>query len=125
MAALFQRYRIKNLKAKYIPGCSTTTVGTLCFGFVDDDNPSSTVLTGDQILNLRLGCETSPWKNRTLSYRPIDSSKWYYTLGGNDRFVTQATFVAATGIALTPSTTLGDFDLEGDIEFEGATLVSV
>jgi hypothetical protein len=131
MASLFQRYRIKNLTAKYIPGCASTTAGTLCFGFVDDDNLTTGVLTGDQILNLRKGCETSVHKNRTLRYTPLDRSKWYYTqqnaagTAPNDRFTVQSSFVFATGIGATPSTVLGDFDLEGDMEFAGATLLAV
>jgi hypothetical protein len=98
----------------------------MVMGFLDDVDPVGTSLTADQALNLRRSAEFSVWKDRTVTWSPVDPSKWYYTLTGTDpRLHIQTAFVLVGDVATTPSLTLGVIDLEGDIEYDGATLVAV
>lgn len=127
VANAFQRYRLKNLRVKWVGGSATTMPGSIVYGIIDDVDPASTVLTADAVLNLRRSKETKLWGTSMLTYRPVDRNKWYYTQQGTDaRLYVQAAFCYAGGFPnnTNQATALGEFDLEGDFEFDGATLVS-
>jgi len=129
MAALFQRYKFRNLKATYRSATGTTTAGNLIMGFIDDVDPANTNPTADQILNLRRSAEFAVFKDHTVTWSPVDSSRWYYTAtdGSALRFqiACALTWISDVATSLTSVSTVGVIDLEGDIVFDGATLVSL
>lgn len=97
-------------------------------GFLDDVDPASTTLSADQVLNLRRSTEVTLWMNRTVAWSPVDPSKWYYTQSGTDaRLETQCAFAYIGDLSdgQGASVQLGVLDIEGDIEFDGATNAAV
>jgi len=128
-AAIYSRYRIKNIRLRYKTSSATTTRGALAIGFLDDaaeSNFTGNILTFDQIINLRCSQDDSLWKDFTVNWTPLDPKKWYYTntSASDNRFSSPCTIFAAfdlTAISGTAATYLGSCRIDYAIEFMGAT----
>lgn len=125
----FTRYRIKSLTVKYISACASTLPGSFVLGFVDDTNELGTGLNADQILNLRKSVESPVWRNTSLSWTPLDNSKWYYTLndesaGIGERFSIPCEIVLISDVATSDNNITGVLELFYSVEFAGATLAA-
>lgn len=129
VAGNFVRFRFKSLRFQYVSALPTTQGGILTYGVLDDAIPAGTnpetPLNRDQILNLRRATETAIWRNRSLSWRPLDMAKWYYVYqaAGTDRFTVPCSLnYMITDGSTTPGGTTGFIDVQYVIEFSGAAV---
>jgi len=136
VAAAFNRFRIRKLVFTFKSRLASVYSGKLFFGVSDDPDVVATPSTGDQVLNLRSSRETAIWKTASVSYSPIDRSKWYYIRaegsGGDVRltstgafyFISDASAITVNGTAITAVTLVGDMQVEYLYEFDGATVLA-
>jgi hypothetical protein len=147
VGAAFLRFRYRRLKFTFrsAAGSSGTVfptvdtvapgIGNLVMGVADDDTLSAS--TADDVLNLRTSREFQVFRDCSITWRPVDRSKWYYINAdpttSDARLTTPGTFLLVSDIPLQLAATAGSpttwncgtLDLEYDIEFDGATLVPV
>lgn len=123
----FTRYRFKYIKLHYKSHVSSSTIGALALGIIDDDTNSDT--TGNNIgfvpvVNLRCSNDASLWKNFSFTWTPIDPKKWYYTdtAGGDQRFSSQASLIASFDNPRGDNALLGSVRVEYGIVFEGGKI---
>jgi len=93
VSAAFERYRILRIDLHWRSALASTISGALTLGVHDDAVATNAPSTPDGILNFRTSRTNDVWKDFTLSYSPVDASKWYYInpdTVGDPRFVTQA-----------------------------------
>jgi hypothetical protein len=130
----FVRFRIKSLRLQFKSILSSNTNGMLTYGILDDivdsSNTAELPTSRDQILNLRRATENVVWRNSALSWRPLDSGKWYYVspasvFGQEDRFVSPGSLITLISDAMglgSANPVLGYIDCYYVIEFSGAAV---
>jgi hypothetical protein len=103
----------------------------ITYGLLDDYAPGTGAVlptTRDQILNLRRACECAIWKDKSLSWVPLDKSKWYYTStivsAEDDRFTIPASLCFLLSNGATAGDGYGFIDVQYVIEFAGAVLTA-
>lgn len=126
IAGNFVRFRIKSLRFQYVAIAPSTDGGVITYGVQDDVSTGTEVPTNrDQVLNLRKAVETAVWRSKSLSWHPLDSSKWYYVQGSSatsgDRFTVPGSLIYTTSSTDTGDA-LGFIDVFYVIEFAGASV---
>jgi hypothetical protein len=120
---------VKRVRCYFKSASPTTSFGSLALGVIDDVGEATTVTTADQIMNLRVKTEGKFYQDLSVSWTPMDKSKWYYTAPDNsndDRFQTPGTFVMISDLPNgTVSSPIGTLFIDYDIELAGRTLISV
>lgn len=139
VAGAFNRWRFKWIKFHFRSRLSSDFLGLVTMGVSDDVNtaaPSSR----DNILNFRTSNEVDCWKDMTMTWSPVDPSKWYYlrleASNSDDRLVRPAVFylmgdstavqfasAVTTTLSLAPliSTQVGSLDIEYLAVYDGAS----
>jgi len=143
VSAAFERFRIAKIVAHYKSFLSSTANGSLTMGIHDDAVASTAPSTSDHVLNFRTSVEFDVWKDSSMTYVPVDTSKWYYVNADsvNDpRFTQPAVLyligtntlpitlpVSTTGTTVTfpvfASANIGQVVIEYHYVFDGASLV--
>jgi len=137
MATIFERYRIVSLRIKYRTSLPTVFQGFLAMGVHDDATSATVPTTQTQVINYRCSAEAPIWKDFSLVYTPVDSTKWYYCNAdaANDlRFVQPAVlyYIGTTSVGnystgtLTglASSAVGLVEMDFIYDFVGATSIS-
>jgi len=123
IAAIFEKFRWKKLRLRYLPNCPTTFVGSV-LGYLEYDAVDAAASTVKEILNSRSRCYGALYEANELVFSPEgDTQRWYYTS-------TNATGDAATrqenpatahiycdGIAGAGGGSIGQWVVEYECEF--------
>jgi len=85
LATTFSRYRVKSLNFKFISQITSSGIGSVSLGLVDDAAGEGEQPTDlNQVSELR--CSASNFTAQTIptefQWRPLDPFKWYYLTGG-------------------------------------------
>jgi hypothetical protein len=132
MSAIFNRFRFKYLKLKFLSNSSTgvPTSSIASLGIQDDISLTGLVpTTFADVAELR--CSATSFSGQTVptqwQYVPLDKKRWYYV--NNDstepRQSSQGTlWVAASGVSVANPTTVA-IELDYSIVFAGATNIAV
>lgn len=120
LAGVFSRYRIKAAQVKFIGAQGTAGVPQGCaVGWLDDVSTSDAPSTLSGVLELRCSALALPVATTpTYSfYQPVDKTKWYYCVSGND-----GRFQTAASLYVAPQTAIGSitFEIDYTIVFSGA-----
>jgi len=120
VSTVFSRYRIKELIIRFMPN-STGTAAIAALGVLDDVNTSSVLPTNYQAIT-ELRCSATQFEGvtveKTLTWSPIDKSKWYYTTAdtvGDPRFSVPAVIYCAASATVSIS-----IEVDYTIVFQGA-----
>lgn len=122
----FEKWRVNRLKFTWVPNCPTSFKGTIYFACLDDPNESSPT-SPDTILNCRVACCTTCYQRASMTFVPLNKSRWLYTrdqVTSDDRWEMPGVFLAATG-SFDSTQSPGRFLVEYDVEFQGVTNSSV
>lgn len=124
IAQYFSRFRFNSLKFQLKAKSPVTTPGLVVHGVLDDQNGNASGSSPAQVLDYRVSGEKHVYSDQTLTWRPLDPSKWYYiTAGADARLQYPCTYlVTSDDTFYTPSVNvqLYNLDLHYSITFEGA-----
>lgn len=122
IAVYFSRFKFNWLKFELRSKMPTSTPGTAVSAVLDDATTAGTGSTTAQLLDFRTSMEKHIYSDQILRWSPMDKSKLYYTVGGNDeRDRTPCSYFVATDDAISgTSISTYSLDIHYSITFEGA-----
>ncbi len=126
LSALYQKWRIRDLRVRYVPTCPTTTTGSLVLGLSSD--PGSVTAAGaynaQTISSLPNNSVSQVYTPTTL--QPVRNSDWYYTRIPAGLSDTDLKIYSPGALVLdnatsgnTPSLVMGQLIVEYTLEFCG------
>ena len=123
IANSFEMYRFNSLSFHYAPSCGTTTAGSVLLA-VDYDPDDTSVVSKEQVMNMRSATRGAPWEEITMVCRPDDLArrKTLYTgatvLGNvESRFSNLGVFYACAS-GMSGGDGVGELYVTYDIELE-------
>jgi hypothetical protein len=137
VAPAFLRYRFRRLRTVFKCSMGTNSTGLIAMGIADDTDVTATPNpTAAQIMSMRKAVEFQAGKNASLTWTPVDKTKWYYVDAENSnndaRFTIPATLFLISDQTITapPGTSwnaspVGVIDVYYEIEYSGATTIAV
>jgi len=81
LGKLFERWQLMELVVTYFPSVGTTTNGAIAIGIDDDivENENNTSnITYSSITSLRTSLQTQVYRDASVTWRPVDKTKFYY-----------------------------------------------
>jgi len=121
LAKAFVRWRLVSCKMVYTPAVGSSTAGNICVAYSNDPSQGGTV-NWSNASSCSPNIKFAPWAVAEMDITPMLSKEWLYVYDGSNttsagqREAYAGTFLAY-GFGLPGSTTLGSFQMTGEIEF--------